>query len=291
MKFAPMPAAAKHLINLEHNSAKFFGEKFSNCTSVHGTGWATFSCGKVIYFLKKFYWDTKLGVQYRVIVIEDFGKDDFATHGVAQYKFEDYKNIDATNKVDKNAIPTYEMLSTPRLFVYTNKFYGEEEKVKEIFKKYQPDTYIEIIEETKMHKSVFISYGSPDEEIVSIINSKLKSKGVKTWFFPEDHVPGSKLHRMMSQGIFEHEKTLLICSKSSLNRGGVLNEIERLFELEASEGGSERLIPLTLDDYIFTDWSPEREDIKRQILSRVVSKVDIKNIENQIDKISQALLR
>ena len=39
---------------------------------------------------------------------------------------------------------------------------------------------------------------------------------------------------------------------------------------EASEGGSEILIPVTLDDYVFR-WRPKRADLARQIRARVIA--------------------
>ena len=133
---------------------------------------------------------------------------------------------------------------------------------------------VQIVDESKMYnyKSLFISYGGLDESAAESLNIKLKSQGVKTWFFPDDAMPGQKLHRMMHEGINEHDYVLLICSKSSLSRPGVLNEIERVLEREAAEGGSEILIPITIDDHVFSDWAPNRSDIAGQIRSRVIKK-------------------
>ena len=127
-----------------------------------------------------------------------------------------------------------------------------------------------MIDEQQLHSTVFISYGGPDEEFAGKINERLKQNGVKTWFFPTDALPGDKLHRAMSNGVVDHDRVLLICSKSSLKRSGVLNEIERVLEREAREGGSSILIPITVDDFVFSDWAPNRPDISRQVQSRVI---------------------
>jgi hypothetical protein len=130
-----------------------------------------------------------------------------------------------------------------------------------------PSTHIR--QAVATYSSVFISYGSPDEAFAERLNRELRSRGVKTFFFRHSALPGQRLHRLMSDGVNEHDRVVLICSKDSLNRAGVLNEIEQVLAREAREGGSEILIPLRLDDYVFS-WKPTKEDIARQIRDRVI---------------------
>ena len=153
---------------------------------------------------------------------------------------------------------------------------------------------IEVLPETEMHSSLFISYGGNDEEYATAINTYLKYCGVRTWFFPDDALPGEKLHRVMSSGIANYDRTLLICSESALERTGVLNEVERVLEKEAKEGGGDILIPVSIDDYIFSEWAPERSDLADQIRSRVITSIpcsDIKSVEfkSAITKVIKAL--
>lgn len=169
-------------------------------------------------------------------------------------------------------ISTKQMSFSSKLFVYTNKLHCNKQDALNKFKEYK--ILVEIIDESNLYKTVFISYGGPDEAEVKKINDAIKLHGVKTWFFPDDSKPGDKLHRMMTNGVNNHDYILLICSINSLNRAGVLNEIERVFERESQEGGSNILIPITLDDYIFQDWQPSKPDIAQQIKSRVIHKVD-----------------
>jgi hypothetical protein len=124
-----------------------------------------------------------------------------------------------------------------------------------------------------LHQSLFVSYGGPDARIATEINAFLKARGVKTWFFPDDALPGQKLHRMMQQGIDSHDRILLVCSKSSLSRNGVLNELERVLEKEAELGGADLLIPVTVDDHVFSEWHPERPDVAKQVRSRVITTI------------------
>lgn len=120
-------------------------------------------------------------------------------------------------------------------------------------------------------QSVFISYGGPDEDFARQLVEFLREKQVKTWFFPDDALPGQKLHRVMHDGVHQHDRVLLICSKASLDRSGVKNEIERVLEREAREGGSSLLIPVTLDSHVFSDWAPDRPDLASQLRTRVIA--------------------
>jgi len=118
--------------------------------------------------------------------------------------------------------------------------------------------------------TVFISYGGPDEEFARRINRILIDASIKTFFFPDSAKPGEKLHRVMRDNINSFDKTLFICSEGSLNRPGVLNELEETLQREAREGGEQILIPINLDDYVFTHWDPPRSGLKQAILDRVV---------------------
>lgn len=284
MKFGPPPKEASHLSQLGQNATEYFNTKFQGSTCLHRTQWATFPDGEVLYFLCKLYYNGKEGVKIRVIIIDDLGKNPRSLHAIAQYKFDIPLSMWQRGEVPSDSMPM-----APRIFIYTNKAFKSTDEVQKIFSTYQPNSYIEVIDESMIHKSLFISYGNPDEEIAKKINDSIKAKGVNTWFFPDDSIPGEKLHRMMSDNIHKHDRTLLICSKDSISRFGVLNEIERLLERESSEGGSEIIIPVALDSYIFDEWSPERDDIRRQILSRVVCKINEDNFDNEIQKIIKAL--
>ncbi|WP_235028888.1 toll/interleukin-1 receptor domain-containing protein [Caballeronia choica] len=120
---------------------------------------------------------------------------------------------------------------------------------------------------------MFISYGGCDELIARQINESLKSRGIKTWFFPDDSVPGEKLHRVMHVGVNSYDRVLLVCSRTSLGRSGVLNELERVLEREAREGGGDILLPITIDDFVFSDWKPQNEDVATQVRSRVICRI------------------
>lgn len=123
----------------------------------------------------------------------------------------------------------------------------------------------------KAHQSVFISYGGPDGSFAEYLRDELKRNGISAFVFTKDAEPGAKLHRIMRDGVNQFDRVILVCSERSLNRPGVLNEIEETLQREAREGGRSILIPLSLDDYVFGDWAPERPDIALAVRDRVVA--------------------
>jgi len=63
----------------------------------------------------------------------------------------------------------------------------------------------------------------------------------------------------------EHDRVILVCSQASLDRPGVLNEITETLQREARDGGAEYLIPITLDDYVFSGWKPKDPGVAQAI--------------------------
>ena len=149
---------------------------------------------------------------------------------------------------------------------------------------------------SSMLQSTFISYGGPDEDFARQLHRALELNGVRTFFFPEHAVPGKKLHRMMREGVNEYDRVILICSKNSLTRTGVLNEIEETLQREARDGGASYLIPITLDSFVFNAWVPSRHDLAQSVRDRVVADFTRANInpsvfDNSLRKLLAALKR
>jgi hypothetical protein len=126
-------------------------------------------------------------------------------------------------------------------------------------------------QEAPMMHSTFISYGGPDEPFARRLHEALHGAGVETFFFAEHALPGEKLHRLMRRGVNEHDRVILICSQASLDRNGVLNEIEETLAREARDGGAAYLIPIRLDDYLFARWRPANPDVAQALKDRVVA--------------------
>jgi hypothetical protein len=241
--------------------------------------------------------DMQSGVKQRAIAIENLGSQG-EVQAIAQSMGKIFDELDGgiyvkmgnSLKPSGHEIDTNQMTYAPRVILYTNKSCVAIEHVIDIFS--SANALIDVVDESEMHKTLFISYGGPDEEIVSKINKRIKAKGVKTWFFPDDALPGEKLHRMMHDGVNKHDRVLLVCSKTALIRPGVLNEIERVLEREAKEGGADILIPIALDDFVYGDWAPERKDIAGHVRARVITKISGDHndlLEEQIGKVVSAL--
>ncbi len=233
------------------------------------------------------------GVQVTAIAIEKLGGE--LVGSVNEHIASAFKRLSNTIGV-KNlssgaqgalGLNNHEIPLPPITLVYTDELTSPEQEVVD-FSLLQGNR-IKVVQEKKLYKSVFISYGGPDENIASLINRSLKNHGVTTWFFPDDSLPGQKLHRMMHLNVNSHDKVILVCSQSSLNRNGVLNELEKVLEKEAEQGGEEILIPITIDDYVFEEWNPPRSDIAQQIRNRVVKRINLEQ-QKSIDEVTNKIL-
>lgn len=138
-------------------------------------------------------------------------------------------------------------------------------------------------------ESVFISFGGPDQAFAKRLSVRLEREGVETFFFPGSANFGDKLHRVMRDGVNEYDKVILICSKESLNRPGVINEIEETLARESREGGAQILIPIRLDNYVFSDWAPAYPGLALAIRDRVIA--DFERTENDELKFEEQINR
>lgn len=162
-----------------------------------------------------------------------------------------------------------------------------------------PPIFVEFMVETahahqgsalfSMMQSTFISYGGPDEQFARKLHEALQSNGVTTFFFPEHAVPGKKLHRTMRQGVNSYDRVILMCSQASLDRPGVLNEIEETLARESRNGGAEYLIPIRLDNYLFDGWNPPNPDVAQTSKDRVVA--DFRGAKTSKAKFNVQLMR
>lgn len=117
--------------------------------------------------------------------------------------------------------------------------------------------------------TVFISYGTPDEVFATRLVDALNARGVQTWFFPRNKVPGQRLHVAMREGVIGHDRVIAICSKTSFKRRGFLNELEQCFIREADEGGSSILLPVAVDESLFSGGVQMEGGRLRDLLSRI----------------------
>ena len=286
----------KYESNLCKNAVEFLSKLYHGPTvhmSVHGVT----SDEIAIEVWPILVFSFRTGTKYRAIAVPNLGLivEPLAIASICGSWFQQLDEeviVSCDNLIKRTHSPIYnrDMLFSPTVTLYTNALIVSVDHVITAFSSKNYMVYV--VNEADMYKTVFISYGGPDEQVASRINSALKDKGITTWFFPDDAVAGEKLHRVMYGGVNKNEKVLMLCSENSLTRPGVLNELERVLEREAREGGADILVPVALDDFVFTRWKPQRTDIAEQIRSRVVASVKVrggKRFNEAIEKIVRSL--
>jgi hypothetical protein len=119
-------------------------------------------------------------------------------------------------------------------------------------------------------QSTFISYGGPDEKFARKVYDRLRAHKVITFFFPESATVGERIDNEVFRRIEEHDRVLLVCSRYSLQRPGVLHEIQETLDREARDGGATYLLPIMIDDYVLTEWKKTNRDLAERISRRII---------------------
>jgi hypothetical protein len=96
--------------------------------------------------------------------------------------------------------------------------------------------------------SCFISYSTKDQDSAERLHSRMRDKGLRVWFSPEDVQGGKKLHEQIDQAIRVHDKLLLVLSPESMASEWVETEIRTAFEAEIKEG-RRKLFPIRIVDF------------------------------------------
>lgn len=168
------------------------------------------------------------------------------------------------------AVQALEAYQTAHIGLYTDHMlYGSYDAIELVRTRYNLPR--EATPMSSLMQSTFLSYGGPDEGFARKLYEALQRSGVPTFFFPEHAEPGEKLHRLMRNKVNEQDRIILVCSKNSLDRKGVLNEIEEVLIREANDGGASYLIPIRLDGYIFDGWHPPNADVALAVRAKVVA--------------------
>jgi len=132
--------------------------------------------------------------------------------------------------------------------------------------------------------SCFISFGEPDREFADRLYADLQAKGIRTWYWHEDHTIGAKTWKEIHQKIRLYDKLMVVCSKEALARETVIKEIERALQTETREG-TEILFPIRIDNYIF-EWD---HYLKDELTNRNVG--DFRNWDTDNGKYQKSLKR
>jgi uncharacterized protein YjbI with pentapeptide repeats len=140
-------------------------------------------------------------------------------------------------------------------------------------------------------QSTFISYGGPDEAFARRLYDELRAHGVTTFFFPESARLGERIGNEVRRRIQEHDRVILVCSRDSLDRPGVRNEIQETFDREARDGGASYLLPITLDDYLLHGWADPLAQPVRDRIAGDFGKAtsDPREFDKQVSRLLQAL--
>ena len=83
--------------------------------------------------------------------------------------------------------------------------------------------------------SCFISYSTKDQEFAERLHSRLRDKGLRVWFAPEDIQGGKKIHEQIDEAIRVHDKLLLVLSPESMDSEWVRTEIRKARKAEVKE--------------------------------------------------------
>ena len=140
-------------------------------------------------------------------------------------------------------------------------------------------------------QSTFISYGQPDDPFARKLYESLISRKLTVFYFPETARWGERLSNEVHRQLNSHDRVILICSKDSLDRPGVLNEIQETFDREARDGGADYLLPIALDDYLFDPNGLEKVQpaLAHRIRARIVG--DFRNWQSSTTEYDKALNR
>tara|TARA_B100000315_G_scaffold236757_1_gene252879 strand:- start:857 stop:1618 length:762 start_codon:yes stop_codon:yes gene_type:complete len=142
----------------------------------------------------------------------------------------------------------------------------------------------------------FVSYSSDDKEFSLQLRKDLERAGIRCWEWSHDAKFGSTLWSEIDDAIRNHNKFILIASKSSLKSPAVNREIERAIQLESKrfemkmkgkfDGDINVLLPIRTDNYIFENWTNE---YKADILKKVIA--DATNCNSDKKKYKKLLNR
>jgi hypothetical protein len=117
--------------------------------------------------------------------------------------------------------------------------------------------------------SCFISYSTKNQHFAERLYSKMRDKGLRVWFSPEDVQGGKKLYDQIDEAIRIYDKLLLVLSSESMNSEWVITEIHNAKRAEIKEG-KRKLFPIRLVGFdAVRDWNcfdaDSGKDLAREI--------------------------
>ena len=96
-----------------------------------------------------------------------------------------------------------------------------------------------------MGHSIFISYATPDQDLVENFADHLLQNGIKAWIYSIDKTLSSDIWREIEACIDEAEFFAFVASENSRDADGQHRELQRAVEKVRQGGGREfRLLPI-----------------------------------------------
>lgn len=137
-----------------------------------------------------------------------------------------------------------------------------------LYIEYLPDFYSASL---KLYP-VFISHSWRNKPFARKLYDAMIAEGVTAFFDEKKMKPGDDIYESISNGIAHYDKMLIICSKESLSESWwVDRELDRVLKKERElfkEQGKRinLLIPITIDDYVYSWDGPKAEEIRRYVI-------------------------
>jgi uncharacterized protein YjbI with pentapeptide repeats len=97
------------------------------------------------------------------------------------------------------------------------------------------------------YQSCFISYSTKDDEFARRLHDKMRGKGLRVWFAPEDMEGGKKIVEQVDRAIQVNDRLLLVFSEHSLKSAWVRAELLKARKAERLEH-RQKLFPIRLVD-------------------------------------------
>jgi uncharacterized protein YjbI with pentapeptide repeats len=99
--------------------------------------------------------------------------------------------------------------------------------------------------------SCFICHAEKDQPFADALRAELIANNVRCWHYRYDLRGGAFWRKQIDDAIRAQDKLLLICSKESLERPNVMEEVLIAIEQERKLG-KQKLFPIRLDDFVLS---------------------------------------
>lgn len=103
---------------------------------------------------------------------------------------------------------------------------------------------------TPIYFSCFISYARAEKEFAQRLHNDLQASNVPCWLDQEDLRGGDFWRQQINEAIRLRDKTILVCSETSLQRVNVVEEILATIADERRTG-KQKLFPITIDHAVY----------------------------------------